>query len=294
MRIVQYGPGSFLEIAQNFKGTTDQEFLEDSKRITRKLAESQLARRIPGGMLIIFDGTVGVPDVPFVGVIKAETQPGFRRSRAGSRAVIEFLENIFLTPATRLYKIGLVVFDDFSKEPPNGRRAFVFDSNISASSREAAAAYFYETFLGYALPSDGRYETAKFFDLTKEFIRKSDLDAEKKRDMVDSLYVFTRNEKDPTFTARQFSDRYLRPDLQDKYVNFMERKNFTAGAVVRDISAISGKLRRRRLKFGDDIEFSATPEALNNSVKIESFSAEDSSENTWTRITVMKPFIGEQ
>jgi hypothetical protein len=73
-----------------------------------------------------------------------------------------------------------MAFEDRKKAAPDGRRAFVFDSNISPSDREAAAAYFYEGFLGCAFPSDGPYETAKFFDLTREFVRKSELDPEKK------------------------------------------------------------------------------------------------------------------
>lgn len=46
------------------------------------------------------------------------------------------------------------------------------------------------------MPSDGPYETPRFFDLTKDFIRKSDLEPEKKRDVFDSLYVFVRDEQD--------------------------------------------------------------------------------------------------
>ncbi len=107
-------------------------------------------------MLIVFDGTVGATAQPFVGVIKAETQAGFRRSKDGAKAVVEFLQNIFLTPATRLYKIGLMLFEDTIKAKPDGRRAFVFDSNISVSNREAAAAYFYEGFLAALCPAMGR------------------------------------------------------------------------------------------------------------------------------------------
>src|SRR5690606_28568651 len=133
----------------------------------------------------------------------------------------EFLQNIFLTPATRLYKIGMILFDDRDAATPDGRRAFVFDSNISVSNREAAAAYFYESFLGCALPSDGPYETAKFFDLTKEFIRRSELEPERKRDVVDSLYVFVRDEQDPTFTTDQFGERFLPAEMRDGYDEFM-------------------------------------------------------------------------
>lgn len=244
MRIGKHGDGSFLEAAERLAVSDDDAFLAGSEAITTKLAEAQIARRIPGGMVVIFDGTVGAHAVPFVGVIKAETQAGFRRSKDGPKAVVEFLNNIFLTPATRLYKIGLMLFDDTAKAKPDGRRAFVFDSNISVSNREAAAAYFYDGFLGCVLPSDGPYETARFFDLTKDFIRGSDLDPERKRDVIDSLYVFVRDEQDPTFTADQFGSRYLPPEMQDTFASFLDTKKFTPNAVVRDTSQMGTRLRR--------------------------------------------------
>ncbi|RWO19530.1 nucleoid-associated protein [Mesorhizobium sp.] len=296
MRIVRFGAGTFLETAEELVGSSDATFLLGSKEIATKLAESQLARRIPGGMVIVFEGTAGAASVPFVGVIKAEIQQGFRRSIAGTNAVVEFLNNIFLTPATRLYKIGVMAFDNTTKPRPEGRRAFIFDSNISASNREAAATYFYDGFLGCALPSDGPYETMKFFDLTKEFIRASDLQPEKKRDMVDSLYVFVRDEQDPTFTADQFGNRFLPQELKDPYAAFMNTRKFTPNAVVRDTSQMGNRLRRRRLKFGGDIELSASPEALKTKVQMEAIPADGAPGDSdgWTRIIIRERLTGEQ
>lgn len=296
MRIAKHGADSFLTLAESLMTAGDPEFLAGSKTVAVRLAEAQIARRIPGGMVVVFDGTVGTASVPFVGVIKAETQAGFRRSKDGDHNVVEFLQNIFLTPATRLYKVGLMLRDDAAATKPDGWRAFVFDSNISVSNREAAAAYFYDAFLGCALPSDGPYETAKFFDLTKEFVRKSDLDPDKKRDVIDSLYVFVRDEQDPTFTADQFGDRYLPQPLRDPYSEFMRGRKFTPNAVVRDTTQMGGRLRRRRLKFGGDIELSASPEALASKVTIEAIEGEatDGKKPQWTRITIRESLTGEQ
>lgn len=225
MYIAKHGVGSLLYLAEGLASKSDDLFLDGSKQIAIKLAEAQLSRRIPGGMVVVFDGCVGSPPVPFIGIIKAETQAGFRRSKDGEKTIVEFLQNIFLTPATRLYKIGLLLLDDLSKPPPEGRRVVVFDSNISLNNREAAAAYFYDGFLGCALPSDGPYETSKFFDLTKEFVKRSDLYGDKKRNIMDSLYVFIRDEQSPTFTYDQFATRYLPIDLQDSYSGYMDTKN---------------------------------------------------------------------
>lgn len=296
MKIIKHGPGSFMDIAESLLEMKDAAFLSKSQDIANKLAEEQRALNIPGGMLIVFDGTVGVPGVPLLGAIKAETQAGFRRSKDGDKSIVEFLQNIFLTPATRLYKIGIFIFDDKTKSKPDGRRAFVFDSNISLSNREAAASYFYEGFLGCALPSDGPYETAKFFELTKEFVRRSDLDQDKKRSITDGLYAFIRDDQEPTFTVDQFSERFLPPDNRDDYLEFMRGRKFTPNAVVRDISQMGNKLHRRRFKFGSDIELSVSPEALATKVKIEAIKSDDQDNphKTWTRIIIQDSLVGEQ
>lgn len=296
MRVVTHGADSFIATANDMVGADDARFLVGSKIIATKLAQAQLYRRIPGGMVVVFDGTTGAPAVPFVGVIKAETQAGFRRSRAGERVITEFLNNIFLTPATKLYKIGVMLQTDPALGVPEGWKAFIFDSNISQSHRESAASYFYEGFLGCAMPNDGPYETMRFFDLTKEFVRRADIEPERKRDLIDSLHVFVRDEQTPTFTAEQFSDRYLPDDLKDAFTNYLDVKKFTPNAVVRDTSAMGNRLRRRKLRFGTEIELSASPEALADKVKIETFEAEeaDGVRPTWTRIIIRERLTGEQ
>ena len=296
MRIAKHDESSFLTLAEALIGSSDVDFLERSRAVAVRLAEAQMARRIPGGMLIVFDGAVGAPAVPFVGVIKAETQAGFRRAGDGGHVVVEFLQNIFLTPATRLYKIGIMLRDNAGASKPNGWRAFVFDSNISLSNREAAAAYFYEGFLGCALPSDGAYETARFFDLTKEYVRKSSLEPERKRGILDSLYVFVRDDQDATFTSDQFGDRYLPPEMRDTYAEFMRGKRFTPNAVVRDKSQMGNRLHRRRFKFGTDIELSASPDALANKVRLNAIEGDpvDGQRPAWTQIIIREALTGEQ
>lgn len=296
LRIVKHGPGTLLNLAESLIGSDDAAFLTGTQAIATRLAEEQKSIRIPGGMVVVFDGTAGAPAVPFVGVIKAETQAGFRRSRDGERAIVEFLQNIFLTPATRLYKIGIITFNNIAEPAPKGRKTVVFDSNISTSHRETAAVYFYDGFLGCALPSDGPYETARFFDLTKEYIKKSALDAEHKRDLMDSLYVFVKDEQDAMFTVDQFNGRFMPADMRDSYTDFMRRRNFTPNAVVRDTSEMGTRLRRRKLKFGSDIELTASPEALADRITVEAIDgiAAEGPPPAWTRITIKAALTGEQ
>lgn len=294
MRIVKTEDASVVGTARRLALANDADFPDISNDMADALADAQKSRGIPGGMLLVFDGKVGGDGKPFVGVIKAEMQSGFQRRMAAAKVVTEFLENIFLTPATRLYKLALFISEDVAVKVSTSWRCFVFDSNITAARRENAAVYFYDGFLGCAFPENGKYETAKFFDLTKEFVRTSVNDRDLRRDLGDALFTFVKVDQAPTFTSQQFGDTYLPAELRDPFNKFLEAKKFpTNRAVVRDISEMGGRLRRRKYKFGPDIEFSASPDSIRNgTVTIEEVPAGDVSEGdaaSWTRITVRRP-----
>jgi len=260
MRIADFSAGSMVDIANRLVDASDERFLEVSKEIATKLAQEQKARSIPGGVVIAFDGSFGVPERKFLGVIKAETQSGFRRRKTSEKVLTEFLDNIFLTPATRLYKIGFLVQDQ--KDDGFEWRSIIFDSNISSSHRESAAQYFYEGFFGCLFPENGAYETSRFYDLTKEFVRRGPFTQEQKRDLGDALYTFVKTERAPTFTYKEFADSYLPTEQKENYRRYMAGKRFPDRAVMRDVGQMGLRLRRRKFRFGDQAEFSVSPELL--------------------------------
>jgi hypothetical protein len=277
-------------------------FIGESQKIAHALADAQRSRAIPGGMVLVFDGTVGANDRPFVGIIKAELQSGFRRQTTAEKVVTEFLDAIFLTPATRLYKLGIYVSDDRIPDAETKWSCHVFDSNITATRREDAAHYFYSGFLGCQFPENGRYETPKFFDLTKEYLKQSPVDADLKRDISDALYTYIKVDQSPTFTTQNFAESFLPIELRDSYNSFMQSKKFpTDRAVHKDVTDMGSRLRRRKFRFGGDADFSATPEALRSGTvvisKLEPSELVDSAsierEVSWTQITIKRP-ITEQ
>ncbi|KEQ02517.1 hypothetical protein GV68_21780 [Pseudorhizobium pelagicum] len=294
LRIVKSNGGSALGVARQLVLSGDAEFPQLSNLMADALADAQKSRGIPGGMLLVFDGKVGKDERPFVGVIKAEMQSGFQRRPGAAKVVTEFLENIFLTPATRLYKLAVFIAEDIQVVDDTKWKCVVFDSNITAARRENAAVYFYDGFLGCAFPENGKYETAKFFDLTKEFVRSSVTDRDLRRDLSDALFAFVKVEQAPTFTSQQFGEAYLPMELRDPFNKFLETKKFpTDRAVVRDTSEMGSRLRRRKYKFGPDIEFSASPEAIRNGTAtiedVPSVNADGDENGTWTRIIIRRP-----
>lgn len=291
MRLIALGDDSLVAIAEKLVSADDTAFHELSKDVARNLAAAQKGRGIPGGIVIVFEGSFGVPERRFVGVIKAETQSGFRRQKDREQIITQFLDDIFLTPAQRLYKIGFLVEGD----PENGRAGWtvvVFDSNITSSHRESAAQYFYEGFLGSTFPSNGAYETQRFYDLTRDFVRKADLEPESKRDLADALYTFVKTDKAATFTAQEFASNYLPAPLRDAFGKHLKINKFPDRAIIRDTSDMGTRLKKRRFRFGSDIEFSAPPEALHSKkVDIRAVNASDlggDGSERWTQIIIKR------
>ena len=297
MGIQRAGPGTFLGDAEAIAPAMNDDFLELSKSVPNRLCEAQTTQNIPGGMVIVFNGTTSRQNSPFVAVIKAEVQDGFRRRRDGASIITEFVNDLFLTKATRLYKIGLMVQEDANKGAPDGWRALVYDHHIAARNREAAALYFYESFLGCGFLEDSAYETARFFNLTREFISSKVADREERHEIIDALYTYVKSEQSQTFTVDEFTQRYVPEELQDQYGNHMTRKQFPARAVQRDTSELKGKLKRRRFKYGTDIEFSASPEAIaEKRATIETKSVDPTTATagqTVTVITIQDGFVKE-
>ena len=86
--------------------TTDGEFVRQSHAFADKLAEAQTSRQYPGGLVVVFDGSVGRESLPFFGVMKAELHEGFLKQ---DDLQATFVQDLFLTPKTKLYKIGMFV-----------------------------------------------------------------------------------------------------------------------------------------------------------------------------------------
>jgi hypothetical protein len=298
MRIVRFGSGSHLQDVQGIIDAGDAEFLSLSKSIPNRLADAQLYQSIPGGVVLVFDGTVGAANNRYVGVIKAEKHSGFRRYKRLQTTLTEFLDDLFLTPTQRLYKIGVFVQVMPGQTAPNGWEAYVFDTNISKSHREAAAIYFYDAFLGCGMMEDGAYETARFFDLTKDFVRRSNFSKDMKQDLVDALHTFVKTETANTFTTNEYASQYLPAEAHDAYQSFLEGNRFPLRAVVRDISEMGPRLRRRRFRFGSEIELSVSTDALNSrDVVIEPGTAADfggDGPEPWTRITIRHSLTDER
>lgn len=274
--------------------SNDVHFINLSQNIASKLAVAQTNRTIPGGIVVIIEGTCGNPTRSFMCVIKAEPHGGFTKRQDNGHLTLEYIKELILTPQAKLYKIGAFLRIDQAaatvQQPTNGWRAFLFDDLITQGNKLSAAQYFYEGFLGLEFPSNSAFQTKQFHALTKEFIRNSNISPEKKIDLLNALNTYLKTDQVATIQVGIFSQNYLGDAaLQDAYTAYMGQKNFPINAIHKDLSEVLSQLKLRKLTFGHDIKLTAPADKFENYIRIESIDGEgDENGNVpnWTRITV--------
>lgn len=273
---------------------SDIRFVSLSQAIASKLAMAQSSRTIPGGIVVVIEGTCGNPAKSLMCVIKAEPHGGFTKRQEEGSLTLEYIKELILTPQAKLYKIGAFLrFDQAAstaQQPTNGWRAFIFDELITQGNKLSAAQYFYETFLGLEFPSNSAFQTKQFHALTKDFIRNANIDSEKKIDLLNALTTYLKTDQAATIQVGVFSQNYLGDAaLQDAYTAYMVQKQFPATAIHKDLSEVQRQLRFRKLTFGHDIKLTAPADQFENYVRIESIDGDaDDNGNVpkWTRVTV--------
>ncbi len=160
----------------------------------------------------------------------------------------------------------------------------MYDSKLTAKTRDAAATYFYSTFLGLDIPANAAHQIKSFFDQTKNFIASSNLDQESKVDLFNGLYTYLKVEQGTTIQVSEFADRYMPPDLASGYESHMRQQRFPTAAVAKDLSEVRGSLRLRRFKFPGAITLSGPPEAVRELVSMSPLVGEGGEQ--WTRVTI--------
>lgn len=303
MSITNWTPESMVAKAATLIDSDLPLYIERSKKVAEKLAHDQKARNLPGGVLVVFTGTAGVPERRIMGVIKAEVYNGFMRDKTGDDAKpkMKFLKSLMLTAQTKLYKVGLFCEPAGGKgggDFPAGWDAFIYDDTLTIANRYAAAKYFYDGFLGLGFPESSARLTKQFHDLTKQFIHALDKPEEEKIVLHNALVTYLKADQTPTVGIASFGDNYFGElDIQDAYKEFMEGKGFTAQPINKDIADLDNALKLRRITFGNKVRVTGPATAFE---KLVSFEAIDGTRDVasgitpkWTQV-IIKDRITEQ
>lgn len=230
MTIARSGPGTVAALGADIVRRRTEGFIESSRTFADLLAEAQRSRQIPGGLVVVFDGTVGHPATRFFGVMKAELHDGFIKQQ---NLQATFVDSLFLSPKTKLYKIGIFIARSVEANlaMPDDWTAVVYDTQLTTSNREGAALYFHDGYLGLSIPDNSAHKVKKFYDNTKSFISNLPIPQESKVDLHNGLYAYLKLDQSRTVQVSQFGERHLPEDLRDDYQRFMRQAGVSQSAL---------------------------------------------------------------
>lgn len=273
MAIVKNDSGSFFYLAARLINANNKVFKTLSQHVADKLAEAQASRRLPGGAVVVMDGTVGITNRRYLCVIKAETHEGFHNKSKAGAITMEYISNLLLTPQQKLYKIGLFIENKRHREKrseweASDFSAYVFDHNMTQKETRSAAHYFYNSFLGCDIPESAGKNTRDYFQHTRSFINNADLDSETKIDLYNSLYTYLKVDQKNVISVKYFSTTYLQADLRDSYVKYMIKNGVPEGNITKDLSYIKNALRRRKVNFSSSIQITGPADTFNELVTV--------------------------
>jgi len=272
MSVKDESAGSTFQKTAALLDSDNAQFVSISVELAEKLTSEQRTANIKPGLAVIMTGTVGPRDEHRVAIIlKAETDSGFV-TEGGKHVILKFIDNLFLTPQQRLYKVG--AFKEISTQVTgtDGLRkkgdfnVFVFDHLLSGSTQEAAL-YFFRGFLGCDTAPSAKRQTRDFYTLTRDFIDKLDLSTEKRIDHGNDLTAYLRTVK-ASVQVREFADQYFDPIIKAQYCTHMQAKKFPMTAVVKDTTLIVSKLRTRRIKFSSTVRITGPSDTFRDLVKV--------------------------
>ncbi len=264
--------GSVFDYVCQLLVANDHDFVSVTKNVALKLANSQTSRNIPGGIVLVFSGTVGFNNRRYVGIIKAELHEGFNLETIDRKLSIRYFSELFLTPQMKLYKIAFFKEnDDNVSKSQNDFTVLVFDHVMTRTESRSAAKYFYETFLGCEFSPSDKKLTSDFYYYTKDFINNLEMTDEDKLDLQSSLYSYLKVNQSSQVQVSTFAQDFLPLNLRDTYRTFMEDKNFPSHAINKDITNLKNKLRLRDIRFTSHVRITAPPEQFDELVKIKEY-----------------------
>lgn len=296
MEIVSQDVNDLPTLVDEMIGQDPDSFAASSYDVAKKLSDAQRSRQIPGGIVVVFSGKQGHPQRRFIGVIKAEVHSGYEKevNPETKEISLKFVEELLLTPGTRLYKTAgyfeKLVCDESCSDLNDKWTVMVSDYQIGKADGKAAAHYFYSEFLGCDYPETSARTTKSFYEETSKFISKMDVSAAEKSDLLNALTTYLKVDTSSTISTIDFASKYFSDvDVQDLYANYMRDSGLPDSAFTKDIEHIEGQLKVRKIKFSSNVKIIAPSDVFEKLVSIESIDGDPDEAGhpaVWTKVVI--------
>lgn len=235
----------------------ESDLLEGSRLLAEALQGTQ-AGISPPGLLLVARAAIG--DDPVVVIAKWEHERGARtqatRNDEGKLVYdMEFLQDLFMTEGSRVYKVAMFSRSTVTSERVEGA---VVDPQSTGPS---VAHYFRVAFLGcdYILRPD--VLTERFHDAVQSFIDAVPSPETRARYQVARMSEILSHK--PELSVPQFARDYLDVEDQDGFVAWAEQHGVPPRAAVpKDLALVRSRLKRVQIDFKHGAMVLAPPEEL--------------------------------
>ena len=303
MEIVNQDQNDLPSLIDKIIEQDDDTFSVSSYDFAKKLTDAQQMKSIPGGIVVVFSGKQGHPSKKFIGIIKAEVHSGYEKeiNEKTNEITLKFVEEILLTPGTRLYKTAAFFensnYDESSSDLNDKWTVMISDYQISKTDGKAAAQYFYSDFLGCGYPQTSARTTKQFYESTRLFIADLDVPAVEKSDLLNALVTYLKVDTSSTISSLEFATKYLNDvDIQDTYTSYMKDLGLPDSAFTKDIEHVKNKLQFRKINFRSNIKITAPSDTFKELITIEAIEGdldESGTPSEWTKV-IIKDRISKQ
>lgn len=221
---------------------------DDLLTVSRRLAEelqSKQAGISPSGLLLVAEVTLGSDS----GVVLAkwEHERGARTEQVTNtdgKLVydMQFLEDLFMTEASRVYKVALFLRSEVTTDHVEGR---VIDPQSSGMS---VAHYFRVNFLGCDYKVRPELQTEQFHGGARDFIGSLLSPEKRARYQVALMSEMLSNKDDLSVTG--FSREHLDADDRDAFNRFMASRSVPLRSTIpKDLTLVRTQLKRMQVDF---------------------------------------------
>lgn len=256
---------SFYGLSTLIKNCDDEKFIETSCLIADLLAVSQRKRSIPGGQLLILDCESADKKSVYV-VIKAELQKVISKNKTEGKSSLQVLSDVFLSPASKLFKIGILIERDDSKVEPNEKfDCFLYDEQFRNDGTPAE--YFYSYFLGFSIGNNAKIQSKKFFDQTTDFIKRNISKTDEKAELLKALNLLFSLNQESTIKPSEFSKMYFKSeDVRDSYLEDVVRN--LPSVIIKDKTLIESQLSKKKISFSNNINIIGPNNSFDENVRL--------------------------
>jgi hypothetical protein len=298
LEIENSSPNSFFLLSKDISSLNEDDFIERTIDIARLLAESQRKVSIPGGYLLIMDCLDSDNNFPVIIVIKAEPHEALQFSAEGRHNYVNVLRKVFLSPAQKLYKIGILFQKNNEKDLDLNQQfgSFLYDDQFRADNHPAE--YFYKDFLGLTMSKNAKIQSQRFYDKSKDFIITRVDDTKVKMALLSALKNEFLINQSVTINPFNFANTYIpsQEGLRDYYIaNVCQELQFS---IVKDDTLLRTRLNKRKIDFSSNINLSGPEDTFDDNVEIineETISGLDASNSEYTIIKILgKPYSSNE